>query len=174
MKKQNSMAGIIGVVLSLAFSSVLAVPTSNGQSDLYDHKTTYSLGQQAQGGTIIYVNAEGTHGLVAANTDQGGETLKNAFNLVTNPANFDASGQVYTDWHLPSLYELTIMCKNKHLFPAGSAPTANTYWSATLGRNRVYDSNVYTTARIVDMNNCDYPDVHIETYELYIRAVRTF
>lgn len=175
MRKQNTIAGIIGVVLSLTLSSVLAaVPTSKGYADLNDQKLTYSLGQQAQGGTIIYVNAEGTHGLVAANTDQGGADLKEAFNVVTNPANFDRSGQVYTDWHLPSLYELTVMCKNKHLFPAGSAPAAATYWSSTFGRNRVYGDNVYTSARIVKMDNCDYPDAYIEGSGQYIRAVRTF
>lgn len=175
MRKQNIIAGIISISLSLAFSSVLAgVPTSKGNADLNDQKLTYALGQQAQGGTIIYVNSEGTHGLVAANTDQGGETLKYAFNVVTNPTNFDRSGQVYTDWHLPSLYELTVMCKNKHLFPAGSAPVAALYWSATLGSNRVYGGNVYASARIVDMNNCDYPDSYLESNGLYIRAVRTF
>ena len=101
--------------------------------------STYVLGQQALGGTVIYVNSAGTHGLVAANQDQAISTTwgstaggtDGASNDVTIPANFDSDGQVYTDWHLPSIYELTVMCNQSAFFPGGSAPSG-TYWSVSM------------------------------------------
>lgn len=172
--KSTTRVCLAGFVLSLALSPVLAaVPASTGDADLQAQKLTYTLGQQALGGTIIYVNAAGNHGLVAANTDQGRDTLWMAFNDVTNPANFDNSGQVYTDWHLPSKYELTVMCNNIRLFPAGAAPVADDYWSATLSSQHYQSGSVNSNAYMMHMNRCE-SDVYGTAVGIRVRAVRSF
>jgi len=51
---------------------------------------TYSIGDIAQGGIVFYVNAEGTHGLVAAQQDQMANTSwYNALDNLNNPSNHD-------------------------------------------------------------------------------------
>lgn len=167
MNKDKIITLVLGASLLVAPFSVLA-------ADLQDQ--TYTLGQQALGGTIIYVTAAGNHGLVAANTNQGrngGGSLWGASNEVTIPANFDRSGQAYTDWHLPSLHELTVMCNNKQLFPAGAAPDAGSYWSSTILGQRIISGSVYSSAYQMDMKKCE-SDVYLDGSGAYIRAVRTF
>ena len=68
------------------------------------------LGDTVLGGTVIYFNSTGIHGLIAANTDQSfAITWWDAPNRVTNPAAFDNDGQSQSDWRVPTLNELSLI-----------------------------------------------------------------
>ena len=125
----------------------------------------YTIGQTYQGGIIFYVDCSGCHGLIAAPTDQSNSaTWYNGTNVYTTAfANGVSSGAgntkdivfaqgsggayaakicndlvlaTYTDWYLPSIYELNLMYMN--IGPGAAAPNTNigsfaasNYWSST-------------------------------------------
>lgn len=123
----------------------------------------YAVGDTALGGVIIYVDATGWHGLVAAQTDESiGETYLMAWeedNTLaidfgagadglyvgeTNTNNIyfylqdggiyaarycrDKSYGGFTDWYLPSKYELNLMFEMRNVI---GGFTNNVYWSST-------------------------------------------
>ncbi|HAT6977612.1 TPA: DUF1566 domain-containing protein [Legionella pneumophila] len=86
------------------------------------------LGDKILGGTVIYVNALGTHGLIVANSDQNNSsTWWDANDSITNPAYFDNDGKLYSDWRLPTRFELNLiyMMRNE----LGNFLEGN-YWSS--------------------------------------------
>ncbi|HAT7073021.1 TPA: DUF1566 domain-containing protein [Legionella pneumophila] len=98
--------GEIGQVLAksndLDFNTMWVDPANSG--------IRRQLGDKALGGTVIYVNALGTHGLVVANSDQvNSSTWWDAQDSITNPAHFDNEGKLYSDWRLPSRFELNLI-----------------------------------------------------------------
>lgn len=85
------------------------------------------VGEAFAGGTIIAVSANGLHGLIAANQDMPGSyTFNEAKIAVKNAANFDAEGQKYSDWRVPSVAELNTVYKHQDLVKA----TGIFYWSS--------------------------------------------
>jgi hypothetical protein len=93
------------------------VLTSNGSTWTSAAATgpTYSIGLNASlGGYVFYVTPNFKHGLVAATKDQGTynanlTTAYNAQNYISTPSNHDTAGQNFTDWRLPTYYELNLM-----------------------------------------------------------------
>jgi hypothetical protein len=93
------------------------VLTSNGSTWTSAAPTgpTYSIGLNASlGGYVFYVTPDFKHGLVAATKDQGTynanlTTAYNAQNYISTPSNHDTAGQNFTDWRLPTYYELNLM-----------------------------------------------------------------
>ncbi len=67
------------------------------------------IGDVYGGGKVIYLNADGTHGLVAATQNQGSFTWWDAQDAISNPANHNAAGQAFTDWRLPTKHELNFI-----------------------------------------------------------------
>lgn len=143
--------------------------TTVDMSGLSSGGTRYYVGQQLFGGTIIWVDSTGLHGLVAANSDVGGAQFWDGFDGVSNETNFggvnyDASdvtdgsvnttnivahwgtsqtyaartaqeytGGGFTDWYLPSIYELRLMMMCTHIPQMGFTVNDFTkrYWSST-------------------------------------------
>lgn len=131
-------------------------------SDIDTIKFGYSVGDTAQGGVVIYVDATGWHGLVAAQRDDTiGTTVimpwkpgpfninfyaaadglyagyNNTANIVfySQPSGIYAayycslkSSGGYTDWYLPSKYELNLVFENRAVV-GGFANYV--YWSST-------------------------------------------
>ncbi|MBA3537447.1 MAG: DUF1566 domain-containing protein, partial [Tatlockia sp.] len=91
--------------------------------------TTYSMGDKALGGVVIYVNSAGNHGLIVSNFDQSvAITWWTAQDQISNPDNFDEEGKTYTNWRLPTKFELDLMYKNQEII--GNFEKTN-YWSST-------------------------------------------
>ena len=104
-----------------------AIPSSNSQ--------TYSIGLNSDlGGYIFYVTPDRKHGLVAATIDQSSSsTWYEAQNIISNPSNHNTIGKNFTDWRLPTRYELSLMytLRNSITGFTTSGFTSTFYWSST-------------------------------------------
>jgi hypothetical protein len=141
-------------------SDTILIEGIAGMNGVDGEDQKYVVGEQALGGTIVYVDPSGEHGLVAANQDIGrvvwdsdgnfagvgstksftGGGIENMYNfLFFNRTGTNATllcmqyeGGGYGDWYLPSLQELQIMYQARLFFPNGfSSGLFNEYWSST-------------------------------------------
>jgi len=138
----------------------------------------YEVGDYAQGGVVFWVDETGQHGLVAAYRDSGHSPIQwyngtdtntgaigyrlfagesNTILIIASqgPDLWDYAAGIcigynntYSDWYLPSAYELEVMFSNKAAIDAtalangGTAIAEDLYWSSTRyenGRARVVD-----------------------------------
>jgi hypothetical protein len=118
--------------------------------------SAFKVGQYYQGGIIIYVDTNGTGGLIAGLTDLSsdeffefsnttpllatdstdGET--NTANLMAGAGNYEAANLCvaysvggYSDWFLPSVYELELMANSKYIMGGYALAYDGEYWSST-------------------------------------------
>ena len=126
---------------------------------------TYSIGSNSSlGGYVFYVTPDGKHGLVAATQDQtANSTWFNAKNQISNPANHNTAGKKFTDWRLPTKYEIDLMFTQKANI--GGFDTSRFYWSST----ETSSTNAYN----VYFNNGSQYNAP-KTNTVYTRAVRSF
>jgi len=92
---------------------------------------TYAIGLNTSlGGYIFYVTPDGKHGLVSATQDQlSNGTWAEAQNAINNPINHNASGKNFTDWRLPSTYELSLMYAQRVAIGGFVTTGGYVYWS---------------------------------------------
>jgi hypothetical protein len=124
--------------------------------------SSFAVGQHYQGGVIVWVDSSGIHGLIAALVDVGGDI---EFEDGANSANYvgtsytdgaantaalvadmgagtyaakacdDYAGGGYTDWYLPSIYEMQIILDNNYVLGANACDWEtfpyNYYWTST-------------------------------------------
>lgn len=85
----------------------------------------YTKGSNELGGEIVYLNENGTHGLVMAEINQSeSSTWFEAFEVVNDYNNHNTKGKGFTDWRLPTHTELVLISTLSTL-PEGN------YWSST-------------------------------------------
>ncbi len=90
---------------------------------------TYNIGLVPElGGYVFYVTPDGKHGLVAETQDQGSVSWYEAQNLISNPSNHSVNGQKFSDWRMPTKYELNQMYLQR--LAIGDFGVS-TYWSST-------------------------------------------
>jgi hypothetical protein len=94
-------------------------------------ESTYTIGLNAAlGGYVFYVTPDGKHGLVAETQDQSTSTnWYTAQDIISDPANHSTNGQNFTDWRLPTKYELNQMYLQK---VAIGGFASNYFWSSTM------------------------------------------
>ncbi|MBI2259444.1 MAG: DUF1566 domain-containing protein [Flavobacteriia bacterium] len=127
---------------------------------------TYTVGLNADlGGYVLYVTPDGKHGLVVATVNQSSNcSWFDAQNIISDPANHDANGQKFTDWRMPTKYELNLM------YLAGDAIGGfqpDYYWSST--ETNFSNGDVWTH----DFHMGDIIG-QSPTFQNYVRAVRAF
>jgi hypothetical protein len=157
-----------------------------------------SIGDTYQGGIIFYLDASGCHGLISAPTDQstgiqwynGSYTITTAFAscvgcgdgnssmIVYNQGLgsyaaqlcYDLNSGGYTDWYLPSKYELNLMYEN--IGQGNSLGLGNVggfassyYWSST-----EFDNFIAWFQNFGNGNQYNYGKYNTD----YVRAVRAF
>jgi TonB-dependent SusC/RagA subfamily outer membrane receptor len=131
-------------------------------------KSEYAIGENLYGGYIFYVDETGEHGLVCAPTDQSLNALwgksapsgaagravgtgnKNTADIVLGCHEegiaarlcYDLELNGYSDWFLPSIDELLLMCTNLHSKGLGSFED-QFYWSSTQDKYGVWVVNFY-------------------------------
>ena len=158
--------GTAGQVLSTTGSGTLTWTTGVSGGTI----TSHTLGESYGGGKVFWINQDGTHGLIAAEQDQSivthprtGVSWFEAPDYVSNPTNYNGNGNKFTDWRLPSKYELNLLFLNKDQI--GNFTTAN-YWSSTMqGYNDAWWQNFGS-------GNQGFVNFHSDNGS--VRAVRSF
>jgi len=157
-------------------------------------ETPLAIGDTYQGGIIFYIDASGEHGLIAAPTDQStGIVWYNNSVETTTGATRDGIGAgdantniilgnqgigsyaaylcdtftlgSYTDWYLPSKYELNLMYTNLKLASLGGFGSGF-YWSST-------ESNSFYHAWAQNFTS-GYQDIYNKYRTDSVRAIRAF
>ncbi len=125
---------------------------------------TYTIGLNIDlGGYVFYVTPDGKHGLVAETQDQSIScTWYNAEDIISTPPNHSPAGEYFTDWRLPTKYELNLMYDQK--VNIGGFASAD-YWSST--------ENNYTSAWIQNFSDGNQDNIG-KANTNYVRAVRAF
>lgn len=93
----------------------------------------YTIGYYPElGGYVFMVSADGKHGMVCETIDQGFSTWYNAQNFISNPINHSDDGKNFTDWRLPTRYELAQIYSHKSdIESIGDSFGTLTYWTST-------------------------------------------
>jgi hypothetical protein len=93
---------------------------------------SYTVGLNASlGGYVFYVTPNGKHGLVAETQDQSAaSTWYDAIDSVSNPDNHSINGKNFTDWRLPTKYELYLMNLSYSSIDSAGTTFAMQYWSS--------------------------------------------
>ncbi len=115
------------------------------------------------GGYVFYVTPDGNHGLVAATQDQSAlSEWYMAQDVISNPANHDTVGRKFTDWRLPTKYELNLIYSQKSAIDGFESKY---YWSSVEnGYNSAWLQNFANGAQLYGPKGGTY----------CVRAVRTF
>jgi hypothetical protein len=146
--------GAPGQVLSIS-------PT--GQYYWRDIDPVYTIGYNAElGGYVFYVTPDGKHGLVAATQDQGYVTWHEAFDVISKPANHNVIAKNFTDWRLPTKYELDLMFDYRNQIGGGMD---SNYWC---GIDRNYDQAWYQNFYF------GYTGYTYKSTKYDVRAIRDF
>ena len=138
----------------------------------------YTIGYHAElGGYVFMISADGKHGLVAETEDQGLETWYDAQNLISNPSNHSTVGQNFTDWRLPTRYELAQMyiLKTEIESAGGDSFRTKTYWTSNQSIFSVNGLEEETAWRQNFGNGAQYSTNAVRLDEdLFVRSVREF
>jgi hypothetical protein len=162
--------------------------------DKITFETPLAIGDTYQGGIIFYLDACGEHGLIAAASDQstGIQWYNGSYTIISATGDSVGAGEEntilieinqgsgsyaaklcrdlilngYSDWYLPSKYELDLMYDNLHNIstPLGDF-ASNWYWSSTEYNQFAAWSQNFT-------NGIQTGKTKSDTH--YVRAVRAF
>ncbi len=150
-----------------------------------------AIGDTYEGGIIFYLDANGEHGLIAAPSDQSAGIQWYNGSIITTGATGDGIGEGawntksivslqgsgsyaaylcdtltlggYTDWYLPSKYELNLMYTNLKLANLGSF-ASGFYWSST-------EDTFYSWLQSFSYS---FQEKYLKSFTEYVRAVRAF
>jgi len=128
------------------------------------------IGQAYQGGVIISLLPGGMHGLIAANQDLPGKYDFNAAQkAVKDSSKYDAEGQKYSDWRVPTSDELNIVFQHKDLVGA----TSPYYWSSSSSTSAYAWLQIFTYPGYPSINGYQGAD-GTKSYPTSVHPVRSF
>jgi hypothetical protein len=156
-----SVTGTANQVLTSTGSGTLTWTTPSSGSG-----GTHTIGESYGGGKVFYVTTDGLHGLIAETQDQSSScTWYNAQDIISTTANHSAAGKLFTDWRLPTKYELNLLYLQKVAGTVGGFTNIN-YWSSTEFSE--------TSQRCQDFNTGNSSYYTIKSYSNSVRAIRAF
>jgi len=150
-----------GTGVATLSGTTLNIPTPSSSSG-----TAHTVGESYGGGIIFYITTGGFHGLIADTYENGNASNEEALDFVTNPNyhNSTYSGNLYTDWRVPTYYELTLLyaaraTNNLNL-------TTGTYISCTY--------TAYSTYKNLKFSNNTIQYENANWVPRTLRAIRSF
>ena len=172
--------------------------TSNGStwiSSAPSNSSTYSIGLNPDlGGIVFYVTPDNKHGLVAEENDQCAScSIFESDDAISNPANHSNNGKKFTDWRLPSAFELNLMNNSiGYKAPSNIYNIAN--FTGGIDKSKYYYCSYWTSSKYTDDSNNNiggiigtksksfyfasdtqvYASNLLNTEKLQVRAVRSF
>jgi hypothetical protein len=128
---------------------------------------TYKIGYWPElGGYVFFVTPDGKHGLVAETQDQSASSSwYNAQDVISDPTNHTKDGKNFTDWRLPTKYELNLMSTN--VFLMDGFPSLGSYWSSTEVDNLIASCYFFSI-------KFSGPENNDKSVGNYVRSVRDF
>jgi hypothetical protein len=154
----NSTAGQV-LTINASGTATWTTPASSGGG-------THTVGEAYGGGIVFYITTGGLHGLIADTYENGNASNEEALDFVTNPTyhNSTYNGNLYTDWRVPTYYELTL------LYAARATPnlnmTSGTYLSCTY--------TAYSTYKNLKFSNNSIQYENANWVPRTLRAIRSF
>jgi hypothetical protein len=115
---------------------------------------TYNIGLYPElGGYVFFVTPDGKHGLVAATQDQSlSISAYNAVDEISKPASHNNDGKKYTDWRLPTKYEIDLMYQVR--VSIGGFSNTSYYWTRSDDSNdRAWQQNFGGGSFYLDTKN---------------------
>jgi hypothetical protein len=181
----------VGTIYHYRVKAINQLGTSYGSDMTFT--TAYSIGENANGGLVFYIDNSGKHGLVCAPSEQGtveewgcwGTEITGADGTVVGTGNqntidiingctsegtaakicYDLILNGYSDWFLPSKDELGLMYTNLKVNGFGDF-TGQFYWSSTEGPDNDAWAQIFNSGMQARLgkNSLDH----------HVRAVRIF
>jgi hypothetical protein len=154
----NSTAGQVLTINSGGTAS-WATPASSGGA-------AHTVGEYFGGGIVFYITTGGFHGLIVDTYENGNASNEEALDIVTNPTQHNTTygGNLYTDWRVPTYYELTL------LYAARTTNNLNlnngTYLSCTYNAYSQY-KNLKFSDKSIQLENANWTPRSL-------RAIRSF
>lgn len=146
--------------------TIVTLSNGGGSFEVNELEPTYSIGLNPElGGYVFWVSSDGKHGLVVETINQGSLEWYTHNELIMNPANHSADGQRFTDWRLPTLYELDLLYPQQTVIGMGT--NSEEYWSSA----EYLPEQAYGVqfGPLAGWHNIQY-----KTSPLFIRSVRSF
>ena len=142
--------------------------TSNGTtwtSAAPSVSSVHTIGESYGGGKVFYVTTDGLHGLIAETQDQSSScSWYNAQDIISTSSNHSTAGKLFTDWRLPTKYELNLLYLQKVAGTVGGFATER-YWSST-----EFDYNDAYLQHFGDGNKSYFS----KSFAPSVRAIRAF
>lgn len=155
----------------------------------------FFIGQKYGGGVIFYIDSSGQHGLIAAEKDQGttvpwgcegtviegtkhtiGSGQANTQFIVNGCSEAGIAGRIcddlvlngFSDWFLPSFYELKQMFINKSVVGGFDNSILCTYWCSSLSKDNMPYMMTSARTKILAYNKTS------KSSHFRVRAIRAF
>lgn len=93
---------------------------------------THTIGESFGGGIVFYVTTDGLHGLIAETIDSPLDWWFYAQDNISNPDNHSTLGKLFTDWRLPTRYEINLLVNY------GGLTEGVRYWASTENGQSAY------------------------------------
>ncbi len=154
----NSTAGQL-LSINATGTAAWTTPASGGGA-------AHTVGEYFGGGIVFYITTGGFHGLIVDTYENGNASNEEALDIVTNPTQHNTTygGNLYTDWRVPTYYELTL------LYAARNTNNLNlnngTYLSCTYNANSQY-KNLKFSDKSIQLENANWTPRSL-------RAIRSF
>jgi hypothetical protein len=154
----NATAGQV-LTINLGGTAAWATPASSGGG-------VHTVGENFGGGIVFYITAGGLHGLIADTYENGNASNEESLDIVTNPTyhNSTYGGNLYTDWRVPTYYELTLLYAARAT--ANLNLTTGTYISCTFTAYSQY-KNLKFSDKSIQYENANW-------VPRTLRAIRSF
>lgn len=161
IKTETDPTGGVNYTIS-GTSELLSVPYALYST--YNNSPTYTIGLHPElGGYVFYITTDGKHGLVSETQDQSaGVNWYLSQDIISNSSNHSPNGLKFTDWRLPTKYELGLMYNNR--IAIGGFSSAN-YWSST-----VADFTIAWNLNFSDGSQT----TKAKSFNYIVRSIRTF